>query len=88
MQRRHDTLKGQSLRCKRVLVPSHGLWAGTQASIVGHMRRRGLLEDAADCAYLEFGAGAGYLTSMLVDCCEARDLVLIDSGSFRLKADR
>jgi Methyltransferase TRM13 len=59
-----------------------------QASIVGHMRRRGLLDGAAGTAYLEFGAGAGYLSNMLVACCDARTLVLIDSGSFRLKADR
>ena len=59
-----------------------------QASIVGHMRRGGLLDGAAGTAYLEFGAGAGYLSNMLVACCEARSLVLIDSGSFRLKADR
>jgi Methyltransferase TRM13 len=59
-----------------------------QASIVGHMRRRGLLDGAARTAYLEFGAGAGYLSNMLAACCDARSLVLIDSGSFRLKADR
>jgi Methyltransferase TRM13 len=59
-----------------------------QASIVGHMQRRGLLDEAAITAYLEFGAGAGYLSTMLAACCEARKLVLIDSGSFRLKADR
>lgn len=56
--------------------------------MVGHMRRRGLLDGAAGTAYLEFGAGAGYLSNMLVACCDARTLVLIDSGSFRLKADR
>lgn len=60
----------------------------SQASIVGHMQRRGLLSDAEKCAYLEFGAGAGYLTGMLAACCAATNLVLIDSGSFRLKADR
>lgn len=55
---------------------------------MGHMRRRGLLDGAAETAFLEFGAGAGYLSLMLVACCDARTLVLVDSGTFRLKADR
>lgn len=62
--------------------------ARQQASIVGHMLRRGLLDGAAETAYLEFGAGAGYLSLMLAACCDARTLVLVDSGTFRLKADR
>ena len=38
--------------------------------------------------YIEFGAGTGYLSAMLAECTGARRLVLLDRGSFRMKADR
>ena len=39
-------------------------------------------------ACVEFGAGTGYLTSMLADGLAAQHLVMVDSHTFRLKADR
>lgn len=38
--------------------------------------------------YVEFGAGTGYLSAHLAECTSARQLVLLDRGSFRMKADR
>lgn len=37
---------------------------------------------------VELGAGKGYLTQALTDCVRADGVVLVDTGSFRLKADR
>lgn len=42
----------------------------------------------SDCAYIEFGAGKAYLASMLVEASDVRTLALVDSQSFRFKADR
>ena len=46
------------------------------------------LQDARQRTYVEFGAGKGYLSSMLADASEARHIVLVDVRSFRMKADR
>ncbi|KAL0025254.1 hypothetical protein WJX77_010713 [Trebouxia sp. C0004] len=62
--------------------------AQQQASIVGHMKQSGLLQNAERHAYIEFGAGKGYLSSMLADSSAARHFVLLDMRSFRMKADR
>ncbi|DBA70544.1 TPA: hypothetical protein ACH3X2_011942 [Trebouxia sp. C0005] len=62
--------------------------AQQQASIVGHMKQSGLLQNAERCVYIEFGAGKGYLSSMLADASAARHFVLLDMRSFRMKADR
>ncbi|KAK9832324.1 hypothetical protein WJX74_006219 [Apatococcus lobatus] len=61
--------------------------ARQQASIVGNMQQFSLTEIPA-CAYIEFGAGKGYLSSMLADTTDVQTLALVDSQSFRFKADR
>ena len=48
----------------------------------------GLLQDAERRAFIELGAGKGYLTLMLARATAARNFVLNDVGSFQLKADR
>lgn len=62
--------------------------AQQQASIVGHMQQIGLLQNAEGRVYIEFGAGRGYLSSMLADASDARNFVLLDVRGFRNKADR
>ncbi|WVZ61146.1 hypothetical protein U9M48_011062 [Paspalum notatum var. saurae] len=72
-----------------------------QASIVGNMEAFGLLwrggtevvdrESAAVSdhqAVVEFGAGRGYLTQVLVDCYGIRNVFLVERRSYKLKADR
>ena len=46
------------------------------------------LQNAGGRVYIEFGAGKGYLSSMLADASNARDFVLLDVRGFRNKADR
>ena len=49
----------------------------------------GLLAGAEGSVYVEFGAGKGYLSAMLADCCPGvRRLALVDRRGFKLKADR
>ncbi len=64
--------------------------ATQQASMVGNMQHAGLLANAAATTYVEFGAGKGYLSSMLADCCGGTvgGLVMMDRRGFRGKADR
>ena len=38
--------------------------------------------------YVELGAGKGYLTGMLADAYGLGAALMLDSGSFRQKADR
>ncbi|KAL6893762.1 hypothetical protein ACP4OV_007860 [Aristida adscensionis] len=70
-----------------------------QASIVGNMEAFGLLrragaeaangEDAVTAqAVVEFGAGRGYLTQVLVDCYGITKVFLVERRSYKLKADR
>ena len=62
--------------------------ASQQASIVGNMRRAGLLQNPRETVYVEFGAGKGYLSSMLADCSGAEKVVMLDRRGFKTKADR
>jgi len=62
--------------------------AQQQASIVGNMGAEGLLRQLPAATIVEFGAGRGYLTSMIADSTPAQRLVLLDRTSFRFKADR
>uniref|UniRef100_A0A804P6E5 tRNA:m(4)X modification enzyme TRM13 n=1 Tax=Zea mays TaxID=4577 RepID=A0A804P6E5_MAIZE len=71
-----------------------------QASIVGNMEAFGLLQKASHevvdgenaavsaQAVVEFGAGRGYLTQVLVDCYGIRNVFLVERRSYKLKADR
>lgn len=47
-----------------------------------------MLQKAEERVFIEFGAGKGYLSSMLADASSARQFVLLDMRSFRMKADR
>ena len=47
-----------------------------------------MMQHAKEQFYIEFGAGKGYLTSMLADASDARHFVLLDVRSFRNKAER
>ena len=47
-----------------------------------------LLQNAQKQTYIEFGAGKGYLSSMLADGSDAKQLVVLDNQTFRMKADR
>ncbi|KAK9857989.1 hypothetical protein WJX84_004501 [Apatococcus fuscideae] len=58
-----------------------------QASIVGNMQQYHLTT-VPDCVHIEFGAGKGYLGSMLAEASDIKTLALVDSQSFRFKADR
>eukprot|EP00192_Tetraselmis_astigmatica_P013497 CAMPEP_0117652996 /NCGR_PEP_ID=MMETSP0804-20121206/2946_1 /TAXON_ID=1074897 /ORGANISM="Tetraselmis astigmatica, Strain CCMP880" /LENGTH=341 /DNA_ID=CAMNT_0005459123 /DNA_START=126 /DNA_END=1151 /DNA_ORIENTATION=+ len=62
--------------------------AKQQASIVGNLEAQGLLSCLPEAAVLEFGAGRGYLTSMIADVTPANKLILLDRAPFRFKADR
>ena len=46
------------------------------------------MQDGPDLTIVEFGAGKGYLSSMMCDCSPVQRVVLVDNKSFRLKADR
>ncbi|XP_010522849.1 PREDICTED: tRNA:m(4)X modification enzyme TRM13 homolog [Tarenaya hassleriana] len=74
-----------------------------QASIIGNLEEIGALkryknvkgcesdieqEDESVAAVVEFGAGRGYLTQMLVDCYGIRMVYLVERKSYKLKADR
>ncbi|XP_062214076.1 tRNA:m(4)X modification enzyme TRM13 [Phragmites australis] len=81
-------------------VPYQEKHVAQQASIVGNMEAFGLLqrgdvavvngEDAAVSAQavVEFGAGRGYLTQVLVDCYGIANVFLVERRSYKLKADR
>jgi tRNA:m4X modification enzyme len=69
--------------------------ATQQASLVGNLQGAGLLGAAGGGAagtttFVEFGAGKGYLSSMLADCCGGGlgGVVLMDRRGFKGKADR
>ncbi|KAL6636586.1 hypothetical protein ACP70R_024158 [Stipagrostis hirtigluma subsp. patula] len=81
-------------------VPYQEKHVAQQASIVGNMEAFGLLRragsDAAEGenaavsaqAVVEFGAGRGYLTQVLVDCYGIKKVFLVERRSYKLKADR
>ncbi|RCV40081.1 hypothetical protein SETIT_9G022900v2 [Setaria italica] len=81
-------------------VPYQEKHVAQQASIVGNMEAFGLLrKGGADVvggenvavsaqAVMEFGAGRGYLTQVLVDCYGIRNVFLVERRSYKLKADR
>jgi tRNA:m4X modification enzyme len=78
-------------------VPYQEKHVAQQASIVGNMEEFGLLckgrtevvagENVAASAQavVEFGAGRGYLTQVLVDCYGIRNVFLIERRSYKLK---
>lgn len=45
-------------------------------------------QDYQRSVYVEVGAGKGYLSSMLGNSFAVKDMLMVDSGAFRLKADR
>ncbi|KAI4331888.1 hypothetical protein L6164_016838 [Bauhinia variegata] len=75
-----------------------------QASILGNLEISGVLNTSqrrklSECeksdkeedgvpAVIEFGAGRGYLTQMLVDCYGIKRVFLVERKSYKLKADR
>nr|CAB3492597.1 unnamed protein product [Digitaria exilis] len=81
-------------------VPYQEKHVAQQASIVGNMEAFGLLrkggaevvcgENVAVSAQavVEFGAGRGYLTQVLVDCYGIKSVFLVERRSYKLKADR
>jgi len=78
-------------------VPHQEKHVVQQASIVGNMEEFGLLHKgstevvagenmaASAQAVVEFGAGRGYLTQVLVDCYGIRNVFLIERRSYKLK---
>ncbi|XP_066349794.1 tRNA:m(4)X modification enzyme TRM13-like [Miscanthus floridulus] len=81
-------------------VPYQEKHVAQQASIVGNMEAFGLLRKGSDevvdgenaavsaQAVVEFGAGRGYLTQVLVDCYGITNVFLVERRSYKLKADR
>ncbi|CAN6297178.1 unnamed protein product, partial [Urochloa humidicola] len=81
-------------------VPYQEKHVAQQASIVGNMEAFGLLcksgaevvggdnVAASAQAVVEFGAGRGYLTQVLVDCYGIKNVFLVERRSYKLKADR
>ncbi|KAK9813423.1 hypothetical protein WJX73_007811 [Symbiochloris irregularis] len=81
--------------CKNLMQPSFERPSDAkhlrqQASIVGHMQAAGLLQGGDDSTpvYMELGSGKGYLTDMAAAAFRIRLALLLDTGSFRHKADR
>eukprot|EP00897_Mesotaenium_endlicherianum_P006426 jgi/Mesen1/5811/ME000293S04961 len=57
-----------------------------QASILGNLQGAGLLRPGGnEHAFVEFGAGRGYLSHMLCDCYGAERLVMVDRRSYKFK---
>ncbi|KAK9845821.1 hypothetical protein WJX81_003282 [Elliptochloris bilobata] len=85
-----EALPGEGVASERSASnrPFSAKHARQQASIVGHLRRLGLLEEAQERAYVEFGAGKGYLGLAVREAAPGAALVLIDRGTFTLPADR
>lgn len=81
-------------------VPYQEKHVAQQASIVGNMEAFGLLrKGGADVvggenvavsaqAVMEFGAGRGYLTQVLVDCYGIRNVFLVERRSYKLKVSK
>ena len=46
------------------------------------------MQSSDERVYVEVGAGKGYLSSMLANSFRVKKLLMVDSGTFRLKADR
>lgn len=46
------------------------------------------MQAASETVYLDLGAGKGYMSSMLCSGFAPRHVIMVDSGAFRLKADR
>lgn len=89
-----------SLRCARELErrdrPLEEKHVRQQASILGNMALHGLLGERAapgegeggrrqSRAFVELGAGRGYLTQLLCDCFGAREAVLVERRSYKFK---
>jgi len=79
------------------IAPFNPRHARQQASIVSHMAAAGLVRvrspDANDDmspspAYVELGAGRGYLSHFLMDAFGPNDLVLVERRAYRFKAER
>ena len=60
----------------------------TRSSVPTHDGGPSSQQEAQQRAYVEFGAGKGYLGLALVDAAPGAALVLVDKGTFRLPADR
>ena len=80
------------------IAPFNPRHARQQASIVSHMAAAGLVrvrspdvphDDASRSpAYVELGAGRGYLSHFLMDAYGPNDLVLVERRAYRFKAER
>lgn len=46
------------------------------------------LQDEERVTVVEFGAGKGYLSTMLSNCSKVHRFLLVDNQSFRRKAER
>lgn len=89
---RHVLNQAQAVRPPAVagsVPPYSAKHAAQQASIVGNLGRVRLLERAPCDAFIELGAGRGYLGAALSrHCPDLKTLVLVDCRGFKLKADR
>lgn len=86
------------LGCRK--VPYQEKHVAQQASIVGNMEAFGLLRnDGAEVgggesvpvsaqAVVEFGAGRGYLTQVLVDCYGITNVFLVERRAYKLKVSK
>lgn len=86
------------LGCRK--VPYQEKHVAQQASIVGNMEAFGLLrKDGAEVgggesvpvsaqAVVEFGAGRGYLTQVLVDCYGITNVFLVERRAYKLKVSK
>lgn len=76
------------MRCDMCISSSFGILSLTD--LLRDQSDRGLLcsQDAHATTFVEYGAGKGYLSSMLSDLSQACDFILMDNQSFRHKAER
>ncbi|CAL4140012.1 unnamed protein product, partial [Meganyctiphanes norvegica] len=79
---------------KELSIQSYGLGVlrhlTQNASLLGHMQHKELLQPKVPTCYVEFGAGRGQLTQWLTESVQNLDLatfLLVDRGAQRYKAD-
>eukprot|EP00892_Ulva_mutabilis_P007843 jgi/Ulvmu1/5430/UM022_0225.1 len=69
-------------------IPMNLKHATQHASIIGNLQQLGLMDEPEKTTFVDLAAGKGFMSLMLVRATAACHVVLNDSGSFRLKADR
>ena len=53
--------------------------------LAGRMMEKGVFNDSMKPLVIEFGAGKAYLSSMISDCTDATQYILVDNQTFKLK---